>query len=414
MAWLTSSVYVEGFAEALATIRGNPLRASLAGLAMAAAVATTAVVQTGLDGLARSAREASARAFGSDSFVLAKFAAGNLSRRELAEKIERNPNITRSDVRFLDSVAGDRVLYAATAQRPGDVIAGGRKFESATINGTQAALFNIRDVGIERGRPFTEEEEVTAAQVIVVGREVVDELFPSGDPLGQAVRIAGRGFRIIGIQAQQGTAGGTSLDRYVWMPIAAFERAFGPAASVQVFAKAIDLTQMQAGEDHARISMRARRHLSPGAADTFDLITPEASRSFVTAITERLGAAGPPISLMALIAAIVVVANTTLVSVTQRMREIGIRRAVGASRANVLIETLAESSVIALAGGALGLAAAAGMLSLAEGVLAVPLSLEWPTTLGSLAAAGLSGLVAGWYPARRAVALDVITALRHE
>ena len=106
---------------------------------------------------------------------------------------------------------------------------------------------------------------------------------------------------------------------------------------------------------------------------------------------------------MALIAAIVVVTNTTLVSVTQRMREIGIRRAIGASRANVLVETLAESSVVALAGGAVGLAAAAGVLSL-----------EWPTTIGSLAAAGLSGVLAGWYPARRAAALDVINALRQE
>ena len=163
--------------------------------------------------------------------------------------------------------------------------------------------------------------------MIVVGRAIVDELFPGGDPLGQPVRIAGRGFRIVGIQAQQGTAGGVSLDRYVWMPLAAFERAFGAAASLQVFAKATDVAQTRAAEDHARISMRARRHLGPGAADTFDIITPEASRSFVAAITERIGAAGPPISLMALIAAIVVVTNTTLVSVTQRTREIGIRRA---------------------------------------------------------------------------------------
>ena len=412
--FLTAALYIDGIWEAIATIRGNPLRASLAGLAMAAAVATTAVVQTGLDGLARSAREASARAFGSDSFVLARFAAGNLSRRELADKIARNPNITRSDVRFLDGVAGDRLLYAATAQRSGDVIAGGRKLENATINGTQAALFDIRDVGIERGRAITKGEDVSGAQVIVAGRAVVDALFPGVDPLGQSVRIAGRGFRIVGIQAQQGTAGGVSLDRYVWMPIAAYERAFGAAASLQVFAKAVDVARTQAAEDHARISMRARRHLRPGAAETFDIITPEASRSFVAAITQRLGAAGPPISLMALIAAIVVVTNTTLVSVTQRMREIGIRRAIGASRANVLVETLAESGVIALVGGAAGLAAAAGLLSLASAALGVTLTLEWPTTVGSLGAAGVSGVLAGWYPARRAAALDVINALRQE
>ena len=255
---------------------------------------------------------------------------------------------------------------------------------------------------------------MSGAQAVVVGRAVVDALFPAGDPLGGTVRIGNRGFRIVGIQERQGTAGGVSLDRYVWMPLAAFERTFGAPGSLQVFAKATDVARTSAAEDQARASMRARRHLGPGAVDTFDIITPEASRSFVTAITERIGAAGPPISLMALIAAIVVVTNTTLVSVTQRTREIGIRRALGAGRASILVETLAESSVVALAGGAAGVLAAVGVLAVASRSIGVPLALEWPTALGSLVAAGLSGMAAGWYPARRAAALDVITALRQE
>jgi len=407
-------MYVEGLAEAWATIRARPLRALLAALAMSAAVATTAIVQTALNGLARSAREASARAFGSDAFVIAKFASGNLSRRELALRIERNPNITRSDVRFLESVARDRLLYAATTQRSADVSAGGRTFENATLNGTQAALFEIRDVGIERGRPFTREEETSGSPVIVVGRGIVDMLFPAADALGATVRIGNRGYRIVGIQRAEGTAGGASLDRYVWMPIVAFERTFGTPASVQVFAKATDVRQTGAAEDHARTSMRARRHLGPGAPDTFDFITPDAARTFVSAIAERIGAAGPPISLMALLAAIVVVTNTTLVSVTQRTREIGIRRAIGAGRASILVETLAESGLIAVAGGAAGVIAAAGVLSTASRVVGVPLALEWPTALGSFVAAGLSGLLAGWYPARRATSLDIVTALRQE
>lgn len=414
MTMRSPSLYVEAVAEALATIRNRPLRALLAGLAMAAAVATTAIVQTALNGLARSAREASARAFGSDSFVIAKYAPGNLSRRELALKIERNPDITRSDVRFLEAVAGGRLVYAATAQRLGDVAAGGRTFESATVTGTQAALFDIRDVGLERGRYFTKAEEVSGAQVIVAGHGVVDELFPASDPLGGTVRIGNRAYRIVGIQALQGTSGGVSLDRFVWMPLVAFERTFGAAPSLQVFARATDVALTGAAEDHARTSMRARRHLGPGAADTFDFITPEASRSFVSAITERIGAAGPPISLMALLAAIVVVTNTTLVSVTQRTREIGIRRAIGAARVSILVETLAESSVIALAGGLAGLLAALGLLSLAGRSVGIPLDLQWTTALGSLVAAGFSGIAAGWYPARRASSIDVIAALRQE
>ena len=408
------NILVDGLLQALATIRSHPLRASLAAVAMAAAVATTAVVQTGLNGLARSAREASARAFGSDTFTLAKVAGGNLSRRELAERLERNANITRSDVRFLERVANERVSYAATVQRQGDVSAGGRTFEAATITGTQSTLFDIRDVGLDRGRVFTRAEDVRAAQVVVVGHEVAEALFQTTDALDRTVRIAGRGFRIVGVQMAQGSTGGVTLDRYVWMPIAAYERVFGAAPTLQVLAKSTDVDQAAAGEDHARISMRARRQLRPAAPDTFDIITPEASRNFVAAITQRLGAAGPPISLMALVAAIVVVANTTLVSVTQRTREIGIRRAVGAARANVLIETLAESSVIAAAGGAIGLAVAALVLWLASRATGTPLPLEWPTALASLVAAAASGIVAGWYPARRAASLDVINALRQD
>jgi putative ABC transport system permease protein len=408
------TVLVEGFAEAVSTLRRNPLRVSLAALAMAVAVATTAVVQTGLNGLEESARLTSARAFGTDSFVLTRFASGTLSRRELADKLQRNPGITRSDVRFLSGVAGDVVVYAATTQRSADVGAGGRTFENATVSGAQATLPDIRDLGLAQGRFFTREEEVAGAQVAVLGRTVIDELFPGQDPLGRSVRIAGRGFRVIGTLVAQGSAGGQSLDRFVWLPLVAFERAFGAPATLQVFAAASGAGRTQAAEDRARISMRARRHLTPAAADTFDIVTPEASRTFVERITASISSAGPPISLMALIAAIVVVTNTTLVSVAQRTREIGVRRAVGAGRASVLVETLAESLLVAIAGGVVGLVVAAGVIAIAAVPIGVPLGLRWPVIAGSLASAGLSGLVAGWFPARRASRLDIVNALRHE
>lgn len=410
----TPTVYLEGLAEAMSTLRSNPLRASLAALAMAVAVATTAIVQTGLNGLEQSARLTSARAFGTDSFVLARFASGTLSRRELADKLQRNPNISRSDVRFLSGVADGLVVYAATSQRSADVSAGGRMFENATVSGAQSTLPEIRDIGLAQGRFFTREEDVAGAQVAVLGQTVVEELFPGQDPLGQSVRIAGRGFRVIGTLVVQGSAGGQSLDRFVWLPLIAFERALGAPTTLQVFAAAGGTGSTQAAEDRARISMRARRHLTPAAADTFDIITPEASRTFVERITTSISAAGPPISLMALIAAIVVVTNTTLVSVAQRTREIGVRRAVGAGRASVLAETLAESLLVALAGGVIGLVIASGVVAIAAGPIGVPLALRWPVIAGSLAAAGLSGVVAGWFPARRAARLDIVNALRQE
>ena len=401
-------------AEAAGTLVRNPLRSSLAALAVAAAVATTSVVQTSLEALARSARETSARAFGSDTFVIARVASGNISRRELAEKLARNPTITRGDVRFLQGVADGRVQYAATAQRAADVVRGSLRFENASVNGTQASLLAIRDIEVDAGRFMTPEEELRGAPVVVIGRAIADLLFPAIDPLGQPVRIAGRAFTVVGLQARQGTAGGLSLDKYVWMPITAYERAFGASATLQIFARAAEAGSTARAEDHARISMRARRHLGPEAEDTFDIITPEAGRSFVTRITEQIGAAAIPISLMALIAAMVVVANTSLVSVTERTHEIGIRRALGASRIAILTETLVEASLVGLVGGAVGLVAGIALLTVAARASGLTLTVTATTAIVSLGAATASGVVAGWFPARRAAALDVVTALRAE
>lgn len=160
--------------------------------------------------------------------------------------------------------------------------------------------------------------------------------------------------------------------------------------------------------------MRARRQLLPGSEDNFDILTPEAARSFVLQISERIGAAAAPISLAALLAAIVVVTNTSLVSVTQRTREIGIRRAVGASRSRIVAEVIAESTLLALLGGSAGVLVAWGVLALGERVLEFELPLEAATAAWSLAAATASGLAAGFYPARRAARIQVIRALHVE
>jgi putative ABC transport system permease protein len=400
--------------EAWATIRGNPLRAGLAVFAVAAAVATMTIVITALEGVARSARESSARTFGSDSFVIARLFPGQSDRRQIAEKLARNPVIRRSDVRFLDRHASGAVVYAPSAQRAATVSAGSRRFERAVIVGTSASLAEIRALPIARGRFLAEPDDQTAALVAVIGADVADELFPDRDPLGQTLRLGGRGFRVIGLHAREGAAGGAALDRTIWIPLTAFERTLGPSDSLQVFARGVPASEYQQAEDRARTTLRARRHIQPGVEDTFDLITPEAARSFVAALSQRVSAAALPISFMALLAAVVVVTNTMLVSVTERTRDIGVRRAVGASRRDVILEVLAESALIGLAGGLAGVALAAGVLALASRATGFPLPVATATIAWSLGAACGAGILAGWYPARRAARLDVIAAVRQE
>ncbi len=410
---------LQPIAQAWFSTRAHPLRSLLGAMAIAVAVATMAIVVTALDGVARYARSSAARAFGSDTFVLARVASpGQTSRRELELKLERNPVVSDTDLRFLDRHAGAVVEYGATIQRGADVVAGARKYEGAAIVGATASLATIRDLGIAEGRFFGRDEERQGAQVAVIGADVADALFPARDPIGQTVRVGGRGFRVVGVQTRQGNLGGSSLDRNVWMPLGAFERAFGPAATLQILARPRaadpDERAIAAAEDRARASMRARRQLGPGADDNFDILTPDAARSFVFRLSERIGLAAIPISAMALLAAVVVVANTILVSVTERTREIGVRRALGARRRQILGEVLAESSLLALAGGAAGLVIVAALVRAVSSASGFDLDLRASTMAWSLAAAGSSGVVAGWYPARRATRIDVVAAIRTE
>ncbi len=408
-------IFLEAWRQAWQSCLAHPLRSVLGALAIAVAVATEVLVVTAVDGVATYARITTARTFGSDTFLLANVAApGQISRRELAAKLERNSPIRRPDVRFLERYALGKVVYAPSARRESEVTAGARTFENALITGTSATLAEIRDLGIEMGRFFRGDEESRASQVVLIGADIADTLFPGLDPLGRKIRLGGRGFTVIGVQARQGTSAGASLDRYVWLPLPTFERVFGAAETLQVFARAPDPEKILAAEDHARISLRARRHLRPDTPDNFDVLSPEAARGFVLRLSERVGAAAGPISIMAMLAAIVVVTNTTLASVTQRTREIGVRRAVGANRRHVMAEVLAESSLMAIIGGVVGILSAFGLVTLLSRVVAFDLRLGLGTMFWSLITAGLAGVLAGWYPARRASSIDVIAAVRSE
>jgi putative ABC transport system permease protein len=411
---LNSSRIVGACREAVAAARVNRLRTALAATATAAAVATIVVVISGLDGVARYAEETGARTFGSDTFVIAQIASGQLSRRALAERLARNPAIGRADTRFLDRVSEGLVLYAPTAQRTVQISAGGRVFENAALNGTTARLPDLRVIELDAGRFFSDTEVDQAAQVAVIGADVASALLPGRDPVGRLVRIAGRGFTVVGVVRRQGQASGVTLDRYVYIPLGAYERAFGSVGSLQVFGRTADGIEAHVGEDRAYASLRARRQLGPGEADTFDVITPQAARTFVLQLTSRVSAAAVPISLMALLAAVVVVANTVLVSVTERTREIGIRRAVGASRAQITMEVLVESVLTAALGGAIGVGAAVAALAAASSAVDIVLRPSLTTVGIAVAAAALTGLAAGFLPARKAARLDVIAALRLE
>lgn len=184
--------HLETWRQAAAACFAHPLRTVLGALAIAAAVGTLILVETAVDTLAAYARESAARVFGAETFVVARIGSpGTLSRRELAARLERNRPIRRADVRALERFSQGRVVYAPTAQRAADVVAGGRRFEGASVSGTGAALPRLRDLGIAEGRFFLPMEERSGAQVVVIGADLAETLFPGRDALGASVRIGG-------------------------------------------------------------------------------------------------------------------------------------------------------------------------------------------------------------------------------
>jgi putative ABC transport system permease protein len=403
----------ESFAQAFAVVREYRLRSTLGALAMAAAVIALAGISTGLEVLESFAARATARSIGSDVFSVSRVGQrARLGRRELAKKLERNVAITRADARFLDAHGDDLVIYAPFAQRIIDITSVEGKLESVPIIGTTEAITRIQEMALAQGRFFSEDESVRGESVAVIGDEVYRACFPSGRALGASVRIAGRAFRVIGVQEALGQLGGQSQDRSVWIPLGAFERALGPAPSLQLFAKSKEEGETVHAEDRARATLRARRNLYPGQEDNFDVVAPAAARSFVATLSGSLSSASLPIALASLLAAFVVITNTTLVSVAQRTQEIGIRRALGARRLNIGAEVLAESLILSVIGALFGLAFVSLLAAIASAILDLPLSLAPATLVRSLLMASMAGLLSGALPALRAARADVLTSLR--
>jgi putative ABC transport system permease protein len=248
----------------------------------------------------------------------------------------------------------------------------------------------------------------------VVGRDIVNELFPSLDPLGKEVRIEGQSFEIIGVQEKEGSSFGSSQDRYVWIPLQAFEKTWGSRRSVVLFAQPRDAAAYDLSREETRAALRKLRGLRPGAEDDFDVMTPDAGRSFLGRLTGIIAVIIVPISSVAIFVAGIVVMNMMLVSVTERTREIGIRKSLGAKRSDILSQILFESTLLTVAGGGFGVTLSyAGTIGLSRAFgTAVGMPLAY--VLLAICVAAAVGLAAGLYPAYLASQMQPVEALRAE
>jgi putative ABC transport system permease protein len=409
---------VSALSLAWASIRAHGLRTFLTLLGIMIGVASVIMVGAAIDGLGTYAEQSTAKAFGSETYLIAQIAqAGDLTRTQVFKKRKYNRELKLADERYLQALNGDNTLYSPYQETSSDTKRENLTSEDTTILGVAAAMPEIRDIVVTEGRFFSPVEEQNSAFVAVIGDDLKHNLFPGpGSPLGQTFKIQDLEFTVVGVQERLGSAFGRSQDNSAYIPVTAFNRLFGPGRSIAVFgrSKTASGIPLQASLDLSRVALRTRFHQKPGEADRFDVLTPDAIRGFIDSLLSMVAAVVVPVTLISLVVGGIVIMNIMLVSVTERTREIGIRKALGARRADIMRQILLEALLMAFAGGAAGVVLGSVLTVVMTSIFGVALRVPPLYIALSDFVSGAVGVISGWYPASRAAALDPIVALRAE
>jgi putative ABC transport system permease protein len=403
---------------AIDSIRSHKLRSFLTLLGVIIGVASVVLVGAAISGLGVYAEQSTAKAFGSNSFLVAQIAAaGRMTRKDFTEKLKRNKQVRKEDAQYLRDANGDTTLYSPYQQHTADVKHENATCEDVSVIGVSAEMADIRDITVVDGRFFTDPEERNRAYVAVIGDEVKTTLFPAGEsPLGRSVKINGIDFTVIGVLERLGSAFGRSMDKSTYIPYTAYLRMFGGGNNIAVFARPRPETglPMEHSLELTRAALRVRYHARPGETDNFDTLTPDAIRGFIDQILSMIAAVVVPVTCISLVVGGIVIMNIMLVSVTERTREIGIRKSLGARHSDVMLQILIEAVLMAVAGGAIGVGLGAALTAVLARIFEINLAITTGYVALALGVSSVVGIASGWYPAARAAKLDPVVALRAE
>jgi putative ABC transport system permease protein len=407
--------FAETLKLALSAIWSHKLRSFLTLLGMIIAVMTFMVVFSVLQGFNSYIDEKIAR-IGSNSFSIQRFSFDDFKDSDtIAEAQRRNKEITLEDLEFIRSRTHyiDKVGAKAGGNRK-TVKAGDISMEDVTVDGAEPIIGQVEAVDVAEGRYFSDAENNNAMRVAFVGVDVTNKLFPHGDALGQELTIEGIPYRIIGIQTAKGTVFGRPMDAFVQLPLKTYGQNFGGfRGNRYLYFEATSTTDktFKDAVDEARSIMRLRRRLSFGEKDTFGIVTPDAISGLRDSLFGTTFIVIMFVPSIALIVGAIVIMNIMLVAVTERTKEIGIRKSLGAKQADILRQFLFEAATLSAIGGVIGLALAE-LIGVIVSRAFIKTVIPWYAAVMAIGVSATVGIVAGLYPASRAARLDPIEALR--
>ena len=409
----------EGIALAFQQIRTEKLKSFFSLLGVILGVMFLIVVVTVVEGLDRYVREDfTSQIFGVNTVTLQRWQSVNINlSREERRARSRRPRLTFDD----GDVIRERLTLparVAVESSTGTSVVGdnGRTASGVRLTAASAEIFQIRDLEIQQGRAFSPLEAENGAPVVVIGFETADRVFEGLEPIGRSLRIRSFPYRVIGVLEEQGSLFGESLDNQVFVPAKSPARAItAPRGNIEaVIIQAINPDQLRDIQLEVEGIMRVRRQLRPTDDANFALETADEAISFWDNISRILFMALPMLVSISLVVGGIVIMNIMLVSVMERTREIGVRKALGARRRDILTQVLIESATLSTVGAAFGVAVGLGIAKGIEAVSVIPAAVA-PRWIMLGVALGLSvGVIAGVYPASQASKLDPVDALRYE
>jgi putative ABC transport system permease protein len=411
--------FAEAVWIALASLRANKLRSFLTVLGILIGVSSVVAVVAITDGLDRYIAD-KVLELGTKSFTVQKLPDVITSRQQFTE-MQKRKDLNVGDLEAVRRACDACAEVGGMLSTNRDAKWGRTTQESVEVMGITENFSRIgetRDLTV--GRPITQDDIDHARSVAVIGSDLVEAFFGTMEPLGKVISFGDHEVKVVGVAEKKGSVFGRSQDNFVWIPFTTFQKFYGMRQSVDIPVEAKSMGVLETAEDQARMAVRVRRHLDYHKPDDFDIETGESVMELWQSATRGIYVVTLVVTAISLIVGGVVVMNIMLVSVTERIQEIGVRKALGARRRDIVRQFLVESVLLSALGGALGVV---GALVFSKGLALVLGNIMSATftapnrlwaVLAALLVSSAVGLVAGIYPANRAAALDPVVALRNE